>query len=74
MSYVVVHDKWKLLTNKDGSYAELYNIVADPYEKNDLASENAEAVEALRKKLSDWQSTLPAKPTGDVFSVERKSL
>ena len=37
VSYVIEHENWKLLTNRDASYSELYNIIADLYEKADLA-------------------------------------
>ncbi|MGJ8672714.1 sulfatase family protein [Rubritalea sp.] len=70
-SYVVVSEQWKLLTNKDQSYIELYDIVADPLEKNNLVKEDAATVEKLQKKLSVWIATLPEKPTGNVFSELR---
>ncbi|MCM8531601.1 MAG: sulfatase-like hydrolase/transferase, partial [Lentisphaeraceae bacterium] len=71
-SYAVAHQEWKLLTNKDSSYVELYNIVSDPFEKNDLKKSQPEAVKTLLKKLKTWQETLPVKPTGNVFSKFRK--
>jgi arylsulfatase A-like enzyme len=70
-SYAVVYQEWKLLTNKDSSYVELYNIVSDPFEKTDLKESKAEAVKSLLKKLETWQATLPAKPSGNVFSKFR---
>ena len=33
VSYCVVHQKWKLLVSDDFNYFELYDIIADPYEK-----------------------------------------
>jgi len=36
VSYVIEHENWKLLTNRDASSSELYDITADPYEKTDL--------------------------------------
>ncbi|MFC5051843.1 sulfatase [Rubritalea spongiae] len=71
-SYAVVSDKWKLLTNQDQSYIELYDIVADPLEQNNLASKDPETSQMLTKKLSNWIATLPTKPTGNVFSDLRK--
>lgn len=67
-SYVVVLDHWKLLSNGDQSYIELYDIVADPLETTNLADGNPETVEGLKVKLSDWMATLPGEPTGKVFS------
>jgi hypothetical protein len=47
---------------------ELYDLVTDPLEKNDLKEKHPEAVKELIKILEQWQTTLPIKPTGDVFS------
>lgn len=45
---------WKLLEYCEGGKAELYNLAADPYEKNNLAAGNAEQVAQLREKLHAW--------------------
>ncbi|HAV12951.1 MAG TPA: N-acetylgalactosamine-6-sulfatase, partial [Opitutae bacterium] len=50
---------------------ELYNIATDPFEANDLKQQNPEAVKQLLTKLDTWKATLPAQPTGAVFSAER---
>ncbi len=72
VSFVVVHDKWKLLTNRDSSYSELYDIVSDPYEKQNLADQQPAVVQQLQSLLQSWKTTLPEKPTGNVFSRERQ--
>ena len=72
VSFAVVHRNWKLMTNKDSGYTELYDIAADPFEKTNLADTNADIVAQLHKTLDAWKITLPPKPTGDVFSSERK--
>jgi len=74
VSYAVVHQKWKLVTNRDASHSVLYDIAEDVYEKTDLSSENADVAKDLLKKIEDWKATLPAKPTGNVFSKEREEL
>ncbi len=74
VSYAVAHDRWKLVTNKDFSYVELYDIVRDPYEKADLKGAKPETVAQLLSKLETWKATLPVKPIGDVFSEERSRL
>lgn len=74
VSYAVVDQNWKLVANRDSSYVELYDIAADVYEKNDLKEEKPQVVEQLLAKLNAWKATLPAKPTGDVFSAERAEL
>jgi len=42
-------------------------------EKNDLKEKNPAMVNQLKKMLTQWQGTLPAKPTGNVFSNLRNS-
>ena len=71
VSYAVVHRRWKLLANRDTNYFELYDIVADPYEATNLATDEPAVVQALTMQLNQWQATLPKAPSGDVFSEER---
>ncbi len=73
VSYAIVDQQWKLMTNQDGSYFELYDLAADPLEQQELQTSKPEVVQQLQAKLEAWKSTLPSKPTGDVFSAERKS-
>jgi N-acetylgalactosamine-6-sulfatase len=72
VSYAVVQQNWKLVTNRDGSHIELYDVAADPYEKTDLKAQKPEATAKLKKLLTDWQATLPEAPSGNVFSNLRK--
>ena len=74
VSYAVVHDQWKLAANRDSKHVELYDLVADPLEKKDRTEANPMVVKRMLQKLNDWKATLPTKPTGDVFSAERKEL
>lgn len=71
VSYAVVDQNWKLVSNEDASYVELFDIVADPYEQIDLKEDGPEVVKQLLKKIDAWKATLPAEPTGNVFSAER---
>jgi N-acetylgalactosamine-6-sulfatase len=71
VSYAIVDQNWKLVTNQDFTYTELYDIVADPYEKTDLKEVKPAVVNQLLEKLTQWKATLPDKPTGKVFSAER---
>ena len=71
VSYAIVDQHWKLVSNEDASYVELFDIAADPYEKIDLREDEPEVVKQLLKKIDAWKATLPAKPTGNVFSGER---
>ena len=71
VSYAIVDQQWKLVSNKDASYVELFDLGKDPYEKHDLKATQTAIVEGLLKKLEQWKTSLPAKPTGAVFSAER---
>ncbi|MEC7566865.1 MAG: sulfatase-like hydrolase/transferase [Planctomycetota bacterium] len=71
VSYAIVDQQWKLVTNRDASYVELFDLVRDPYERIDLKETNPEVVKPLLRKLDAWKASLPAKPTGNVFSAER---
>ena len=71
ISYAVVENQWKLVTNSDQSHVELYDLLSDPFEKKDLSQSSRSTVNHLTTALNQWVSTLPAKPTGNVFSSER---
>ncbi len=71
VSYAMVHQNWKLLTNRDATYAELYDITIDPYEKADLSQAKSEVVVEMMQQMDHWKSTLPTAPSGNVFSSER---
>jgi N-acetylgalactosamine-6-sulfatase len=67
----VVSQQWKLVANRDAGYVELYDLLADPLEKNDLKEKHPQAVKQLVNMLEEWKATLPAKPSGQVFSKLR---
>jgi arylsulfatase A-like enzyme len=51
--------KWKLLVNADGSGAELYNVVNDPRETNNLAPQQPTIAERLTAAALQWRGSLP---------------
>jgi len=51
--------KWKLLAQPDGSNVQLYDLEADPGERNDLAQKEKRVRDRLLKPLLDWASDLP---------------
>jgi arylsulfatase A-like enzyme len=51
--------KWKLLVNANGSGAELYDVMADPNEAKDLASENEDLVKRLKQAAIEWFEAQP---------------
>ncbi len=50
---------WKLLFNPNGSRTELYNIVQDPREHNNLATQHPDIVSTLKGLGIKWQNSLP---------------
>ena len=68
VSWAVVHDRWKLVANRDLSHIELYDIANDVKESRDFKKVQADVTAAMVSKLKEWQATLPATPTGKVFS------
>ncbi|MBL6725026.1 MAG: sulfatase-like hydrolase/transferase [Rubripirellula sp.] len=71
VSFAMVHKNWKLLTNQNCTYCELYDVTLDPLETVNVSTKYPEVVEQMLKDLDGWKSTLPPSPSGDVFSVER---
>ncbi|MCF2501928.1 sulfatase-like hydrolase/transferase [Dyadobacter sp. CY107] len=51
--------EWKLLTSHEGSNAELYNIVKDPAELNNVAAGETKKTDELSGKLLAWWKSLP---------------
>jgi arylsulfatase A-like enzyme len=52
--------KWKLLCDYDGSRTQLYNVIADPGESNNLAESYPQVTKELSKKLIDWYKSMPS--------------
>jgi arylsulfatase A-like enzyme len=52
--------KWKLLCQYDGSIPQLYDLAADPSEKNNLASTHAAESARLIAAVVSWHRSLPA--------------
>lgn len=51
--------EWKLIVSKEPDFhfkpmVELYNLVKDPEENHNVADENPEIVEALKKRMDAW--------------------
>lgn len=54
--------KWKLLCDYDGSRPELYDIIADPSETNDLTEIKPEMTASMVKELLIWWNSMPKLP------------
>lgn len=57
---------YKLLMNPDRSRVELYNIVQDPSELQNLAAAKPELTDRLAKELLAWNRALPESPVEEV--------
>ena len=54
---LIIRDgRWKLMMNKDGSGIELYDIVSNPLEVDNLADTHPDIVRRLSKRLLDWKN------------------
>ena len=52
--------RWKLLCEYDGSRAELYDLLADPAEKNNVAAAQPAEVKRLTAAVLEWHRAMPA--------------
>jgi arylsulfatase A-like enzyme len=50
---------WKLLVNPDGSRLELYDIVSDPMEINNVSARHSDISTRLSELVLGWHRTLP---------------
>jgi arylsulfatase A-like enzyme len=50
---------WKLLINTDSTDARLYNLIADPGEKNNLIDRETEKAKELAHKVMAWRRSMP---------------
>lgn len=51
---------WKLLCESDGSGAQLYDVVQDPGESQNLATDKPERVATLTEQVIAWHKSLPS--------------
>jgi hypothetical protein len=52
--------QWKLFVHHDGSKPELYDIVKDPSEQHNIASQHPEITQQLSATALAWSRSLPA--------------
>lgn len=57
--FAVIDGRYKLLKTADGSKVELFDLLADPGETMNLASEKPNVVTQLETELEAWRSGLP---------------
>ncbi|MFD2872952.1 sulfatase-like hydrolase/transferase [Mucilaginibacter ximonensis] len=51
--------EWKLLMNADGTDIQLYDLLKDRKESNNLAAQEPQKVDDLKAKLMAWWQTIP---------------
>jgi arylsulfatase A-like enzyme len=54
--------KWKLLVNADGTGAELYDVLTDPKEAKNVATDEREVAGVMTKAAMEWRKGLPKLP------------
>jgi arylsulfatase A-like enzyme len=55
---------YRMILTADGDRAELYNLLADPLELEDLSAAEPERVEVLRRKLDSWDELVSRSALG----------
>lgn len=61
-SAVWMTQQYKL--HSKGKKLELYDLLKDPFEKNDIASSHPEVVESMKKELEQWRESCAHSDTG----------
>jgi len=73
VAYAIMDQNWKLMVNQDNSQVELYDLVADPLESNEVKAEHPEVLKDLMGKLQRWKESLPSEADATCFSKERQA-
>lgn len=60
---VMLGNRYKLIVHNNGK-VELFDIIADPAEKTDLAEDKPEVAEQIQQQLRDWQTSVLTSLTG----------
>lgn len=63
---------WKLFVNHNGTGAQLFDIVKDAGEAQDVAAANPEVVKSLTAKALAWQRSLPPNKARDQVAMTGK--
>ena len=59
-----VNHQYKLISTDRGETYELYDLLIDPGEQNDIAAANSDLVAEMRKELARWRSSVEHSRTG----------
>ncbi|MEM1294798.1 MAG: sulfatase-like hydrolase/transferase [Verrucomicrobiota bacterium] len=65
---------WKLIEHFDSGEDELFALASDPSEATNVASENADVVDRLKRSLSEWREDVGARMPSAPFLTETRNL
>ncbi len=72
-SSIIRDGEWKLIYYHEDGHCELYNLVQDPSERNDVASNHPELLDKMQARLKAWLTETGAKmPVPDETYSEAK--
>ncbi|MCK0158203.1 sulfatase-like hydrolase/transferase [Cellulophaga sp. F20128] len=63
-----VNDTFKLISVDKGVTFELYDLLKDPSEKNNIAADNKAMVEKLKKELQQWMASVKNSQNGNDYN------
>ncbi len=61
-------DRYKLVGGTDRNRFELYDLISDPGEFNDLASEHKDIVQQMKQTLAAWRESCKRSESGADYS------
>lgn len=67
MSWVA--QEYKLISTNKGETFELYNLLSDPSEKENIIQENTELANRLKKELFEWIESCKKSARGDDYKI-----
>ncbi len=70
-SMTAISKGYKYLANPERGREELYNLVADPLEKNNLIEEKVDVLKEIKTEVDVWLGSLPTEQPEGVFSSLR---
>ena len=66
--------RWKLLMTADQDRVELYDVVRDRGEKDNLAGQHPDVVKRLSAMAIEWKASLPDQPPANCMSKSRSAV
>jgi arylsulfatase A-like enzyme len=60
-------NRYKIYSGDDGATFELYDLIADPSETNNIAKEKPDILSAMKATLAEWRASCRASDAGDDY-------